>query len=321
MIVGGGRWGRVWAKVAAAARGSSDEIVLLTRNHSPQVIDWAAATPGLEGLVTVTDMEAALRAIGRPDVAIIASRPRDHVHDATEALDAGAHVLVEKPLSDDIAAARGLVCHAAKQRLRLGIGTEFSFLPVLHYLAGRLRVSDPQHENGEIGDIRILWSDPAHELRHGSQKRNHSEISLLEDLLPHMVSILKVLLPEATLRIDAAHMTATAGEMVLSDGTGRRCDFVCSKEAEQRLRLVQIDCKGAPVTLDFSAEPQIIFNGNKVVPLPPDVLGLDSTLRLELGAFHVAAQAPEAVSPLTGAVDLMLDLQEQLSIHCGRTTI
>lgn len=321
LIVGGGRWGRVWAKVAAAARGSCEEIAVLSRNHYHQVSDWAISTPDLNRLLIVTDMDSALRGIGKPDVTIIASRPIDHVDDATEALDAGSHVLVEKPISNDVAAARRLALHATKRKLRLGIGTEFAFLPALHFLARKLSQADPQKEIEAIGNIRILWSDPTHENRYGSQKRTHSEISLLEDILPHVVSILKVLLPEAAFKIAAAHNNATSGEMVLTDGTGRRFDCVCSKEAEHRLRLVQIDFKGALVTLDFGSEPPVIHDGARAIPLPPSVLALGSTLRLELGAFNMAAKSPEAVSPLIRAVDLMLDLQEQLSNSCRQAKI
>ncbi|MEL7000505.1 MAG: Gfo/Idh/MocA family oxidoreductase [Pseudomonadota bacterium] len=321
LIVGGGRWGRVWASVAARARGTSDGIALLSRHHAPDVAQWSASAPGLADLVACSDMACVVQAIGQPHIAIIASRPRNHVHDADEALDAGAHVLVEKPLSDDVAAGRGLVRHAMARDLRLGIGTEFAYLPTLHHFAWTVHSASLKDGPAEIGNIQILWSDPAQEVRHGSQKRAHSEINQLEDLLPHMVSILRVLLPGAVLEIDAAHVDARSGHMTLTDGTGRRYDCICSKQADQRERRVQIDMNGTCAALDFAAALPVITWGEQVIPVPQEFLALSSTLRLELGAFHLLAETPDPTSPLTEAVGSLLDLQDQLSIRCAQAAL
>ena len=260
-------------------------------------------------------MAGVVQAIGKPRIAIVASRPRDHVRDATGALDAGAHVLVEKPLSDDVAAGRGLVQHARNQRRVLGIGTEFAYLPALHHLSQRLSADD-----ASIGSIRMQWSDPAGEIRHGSQKREHTETGILEDLLPHMVSILRTLLPGAVLEVDAAQMNAGSGRMTLTDGTGRRCECFCSKQGNRRERLVQIDVGGTSVLLDFATAKPAITWGGQIIPVSQGFLALDSTLRLELGAFSLVTDDPRTASPLTDAVVPLLALQDQLASLCANVT-
>lgn len=319
LIVGGGRWGRVWAGVAAAARGGAHGVAILSRQHAPDVRQWAASASGLTGLVVCDELGCAVQAIGRPSIAIIASRPSCHVRDATEALAAGAHVLVEKPLSDDIAAGRALLRDAAARKRILGIGTEFAFLPALHHLAKAIGSTDPRDDMAGIADIRIEWSDPANEVRHGSPKRLHPEIGLLDDLLPHMFSILRVLLPEAALNIVSARVDASGeGRMVLTDGAGRRCECLCSNTAMQRKRMVHIAGAGRVATLDFgSARPLVTVQGQPVA-VPETLSALDSTLRLELGAFNLLVHSPDAVSPLTRGVAPLLDLHDQLSACLAR---
>jgi len=307
VIVGGGRWGRVWASVVANAAGSSRNIALVSRNHAMDVRQWLGHDPLLRDAHVFETIEDAMHAKTAPVVAIIASRPRDHVRDATQVLEAGGHVLIEKPIGPDTEEARRMLQYAADQALVAGVATEFSFLPALHFLAAELHGAGDQ-----IRSMDVDWRDPVGEIRHNGSKRNHSEMSILEDLLPHFVSIIRALVPDAALALDVKNETATAGKIGLTDGHDRYFCLHCDKAAGERTRSLKLVGNKARILLDFSGEdPKILWN-DKELPLPREWRLLNSTLRLELGAFLSAVETGAPQNPLVDAPDLLLRLQDAL---------
>ncbi|WOF73262.1 Gfo/Idh/MocA family oxidoreductase [Parvibaculaceae bacterium PLY_AMNH_Bact1] len=307
LIVGGGRWGRVWAGVAAAARGSGEGIAIVSRQHSDDLEQWRAQNPALKDVAISDCLPGGIDAIGQPNIAIIASRPRDHVRDSIATLNIGAHTLVEKPMSDTTDAARELLKLAESKERLIGVGTEFSYLTVLHYL-GQTSLED----DSKIGNIRILWADPLNESRHGAAKRSHPEIGLLEDILPHAYSLIRTLLPTASLRIVSANESETGNDMTLTDETNRKILVECTKTAEGRQRLLQIETDGPLLQLDFASAQPFVEQGTQKLQVPRDYLSLDSTLRLELGAFLLATENPSNPCPLVSAAAPLLDLQDEL---------
>ncbi len=69
-----------------------------------------------------------------------------HFEPAVEALDAGKHVLVEKPLSNDIHEARDLVAYADAKKLYLGCNLNHYFTPPADQAMGYMR-------DGKIGEV------------------------------------------------------------------------------------------------------------------------------------------------------------------------
>jgi predicted dehydrogenase len=74
------------------------------------------------------DLDALLRA-EKPDVVHITTPPGSHLPLAMKALDAGAHVYVEKPLTLRYADAKLLIEHAVRARKKLTIGYSYLFDP------------------------------------------------------------------------------------------------------------------------------------------------------------------------------------------------
>lgn len=307
LIVGGGRWGRVWASVAAMARGSGDGIAIISGKHASAVKRWCLEDPAHAGIAVSNNIKDAVELIGHPRIAIIASRPRDHVRDGMEALDAGANTLVEKPLSNNPADARLLLDHAASKQLVLGIATEFSFLPALHQAADLI-----QDKSLELTGARILWDDPKDELRYDDEKRIHSEISLLEDILPHAYSIFYALMPSISLKIDSMSEVADTASMTLIDEKGKIFDLVCNRDAPARKRIVQINLSGTLLEVDFAAGSPVIKRDGEKLSLRQDFIEYHSTLRLELGAFNFLVENPRTQSPLCDALSPLIELQDML---------
>ncbi len=91
--------------------------------------DAAAAALGVPGF---TDTAAMLREL-KPDLCSVATGGyeygSDHLIPTLQALDAGCHVLCEKPISNEIAHAEAMVARAREKRLCLGVDLNHRFTP------------------------------------------------------------------------------------------------------------------------------------------------------------------------------------------------
>lgn len=116
LIVGTGSIGR-----RHAANAVDRAEVLLHDRDPDRARDVAAAT----GATACDTLEAALAA--RPLAAIVATPHGDHAATAARLLAAGCHCLVEKPLTDRLAAAHDLVERAAAADRRLYVACNMRF--------------------------------------------------------------------------------------------------------------------------------------------------------------------------------------------------
>jgi predicted dehydrogenase len=106
-----------------------------------------------------------------PDVVHVTTPPASHVPLARQAIDAGAHVYVEKPFALSAAEARELLAHADEGGRRVTVGWSSFFDPPALDMRARIArgaVGDPVHVESAYGyDLRgpfgrALLSDGAH---------------------------------------------------------------------------------------------------------------------------------------------------------------
>lgn len=314
MIVGAGRWGRVWASVLASARQGGGGITLVARSNHRETREWAD-TIAPRGIGVAASVAAALCNDPRPQIAIVASRPADHVRDGLEALSAGLDVLVEKPIASDPSDAARLQDAATRGGRLLGVGTEFALLPAFHQIASLTRTQDATHLS-----VSLDWTDPAREVRHGARKAVHDEVATLDDLLPHALSVFRILRPGARFTV-ASGRSAPAGrggDFELRDQQGCSYRLACDAESHARTRLLRFEADGVRGTVDFAGDAAKIVVDGRTVELAPAAATLTSTLRLELGAFLAQAAGVIASSPLTSAIDEMIALHVALSTAVRR---
>jgi predicted dehydrogenase len=94
---------------------------------------------------TFADYRKMLRKAEMDGVMIVT--PHDqHFEQATAALDAGCHVLVEKPMVVSVEHARKLLKHAKSRERVLSVGLQGSFSPEFAYIRGLI-------ERGELGEV------------------------------------------------------------------------------------------------------------------------------------------------------------------------
>jgi predicted dehydrogenase len=173
-------------------------------------------------LVCDLDVERARRALGRystvavagsleqvlddPEVeAVAVATPAwTHAEVALAALDAGKHVLVEKPLAASVADGRKLVEAAAARSLTLMCDHTYCYTPAVRRIRELVQA-------GELGEIQ--WVDSVR-INLGLVQR---DVDVLWDLAPHDLSILEFVLPEGR------EPLAVAAHGADPIGSGRSC--------------------------------------------------------------------------------------------------
>jgi len=124
------------------------------------------------------------------DAVVVASPIHTHYALVREALLAGKHVLVEKPLATSSAEAAELITLARRRQRVLMVGHTFVYNPAVQELARLVRA-------GELG--RIYYGDAAR-LNLGQFQRH---ANVLWDLAPHDISILVHVLDQHPVRVSA----------------------------------------------------------------------------------------------------------------------
>lgn len=109
---------------------------------------------------------------------VIATPARSHYRLAMDALIAGKHVLVEKPLATSIEEVEEIDALAQKKRLVVMAGHTFIYNAAVRYLKKLI-------DSGELGDIRYIYSQ---RLNLG---RIRSDVDALWNFAPHDISIIQ----------------------------------------------------------------------------------------------------------------------------------
>ena len=119
-VVGGGRWGLVICSVLQRLLPQSFPIWLVSRRLSSERV------PGGVRRIFNTDELPNPEGTG---AAVVATAPHDHAESAGRLLSAGWYVLVEKPLTLDLASGLALVDQAVRLKRQLWVGLVYLSLP------------------------------------------------------------------------------------------------------------------------------------------------------------------------------------------------
>jgi len=124
------------------------------------------------------------------DAVLIATPVNTHYPLAKDALQAGKHVLVEKPITSDSTQAQELVDLAAARGLTLMVGHTFEFNPAVEAVREVI-------QSGELGEIYYLNSTRV------NLGLLQPDINVMWDLAPHDLSILRFILDSNPIRVSA----------------------------------------------------------------------------------------------------------------------
>lgn len=305
LVVGGGRWADVWCRVIAGAAPDA-EIHQVSPSLSLRVGPPAAGPAVVAGpparLVWPT-VTSALAGLGREPagsaVAVVANAPDDHADAARTLLAAGVPTLVEKPFALHHAEAAELADLSAARAVPLLVDHELLLAAYLHQIH-RL-VSD---SGGGAELIEVEWCDVERELRHGVVKTPDPTVSVVADLLPHVLSAARVVVGAGRLELVAAASC--------DGGVSARVDVRCGgvpvvvnldRRSSAARRRLAVRTAGGRIELDFTGEPGVITVDGR--PVAADGRW-DREPRPLTAAFHhlVAAADVGARSPLDAAANL-----------------
>jgi predicted dehydrogenase len=172
-LVGCGYWGSKHARVLYSMEHVADLVLVDSREDRLQSL--------ARSYKTVRCCPTLRAALPHVDAVVVASPPSTHVPIALAAIQAGKHVLVEKPLAPTSTGARTLVAAAAEQGVVLMVGHTFEYNPAVRKLRDLV-------QSGELGDLYYLDSA---RLNLGLYQ---NDVNVIFDLGPHDVSIINYVL-------------------------------------------------------------------------------------------------------------------------------
>jgi predicted dehydrogenase len=183
-VVGYGYWGPNLAR--NVAERPDLELVALCEPDAGRGDAFNRKHPG----VPVVSQMDELLAMPEIEAVLVATPPRTHHALVRQALEAGRHVLVEKPLATTAADARDLVHIAEVENRVLMPGHTFVYSPAVNTIRRLIR-------DGVLGEVYFITSS---RMNLGKYQRD----GVICDLAPHDLSILMHWLDEPVVQVSAS---------------------------------------------------------------------------------------------------------------------
>ncbi len=228
------------------------------------------------------------RIVNDPDIdaVVIATPVHTHFALAEQALRAGKHTFVEKPLADSSDAADRLVELAAKNDCVLMCGHTFIYSPPVRIVKQLL-------SRGKLGDIFFISSS---RVNLGLHQR---DVSVVWDLAPHDFSILLYWLGELPISVRAVGRDSIVKgiadvafvTMSFASGVIVNCEFSWLAPSKLR-RTVVVGSEKMVIYDDGTAEPVRVFDRG-VVYRDPETFG----------EYHLSYRSGDILSPKIDAYE------------------
>ncbi|MBS1261779.1 MAG: scyllo-inositol 2-dehydrogenase (NAD(+)) [Calditrichaeota bacterium] len=309
-VIGVGRLGGYHAQKYAACPGA--ELVGVYDADGSR----AEAVARECGCRVYSEIDALLAAV---DAVSVAVPTRLHHEIGVRALDAGRHVLIEKPIASSSAQARELVQWARRGTLVLQVGHIERFNPAVTALRGI--------------DVRPKFVE-AHRL--APYNPRGADVSVIHDLMIHDLDVLLHWMGHEIERVDAYGVPLVTKEVDICNAhirfAGNKvANLTASRISKKKMRKFRMFQEDAYISVDFEKRRAEVYR--RVPPGTPKALPIpgadDSSLRVlikrtrakknedalqrEVDAFvtAVAANAP----PLVGGVEatVALELAEEIA--------
>lgn len=233
------------------------------------------------------------------DAICIATPVFSHAPLARQALRAGKHVFVEKPLADSTADADELIELAHEERLVLMCGHTFLYSPPVQYVGEQIR-------SGQLGDIYFVT---ASRVNLGLHQR---DVSVIWDLAPHDFSILLSWFDERPTSVRASGRDSIVKGVYdvafiqLEFPSGLVANVEVSWLAPSKLRRTAIVGSERMVLYEDGArEPVRIFDSGVVYQDPET-----------FGEYHLSYRSGDIVSPRIAAYEPLAAQMQDFAGFC-----
>lgn len=192
--VGLGGWGSSWAEHVVAQNKDVETTAWVEIDTLS--LEAARQRLGLPEERCFTSLEAALKAVPAAAVLVTASLP-GHVPSARTALEAGKHVLMEKPFAPSMQEAKELVELAAAQQRTLMISQNYRYMPAARAAAQLIE----QQAIGQVGTIALDFRRYDNALPFESHRHYSIWEPLLVDMSIHHFDLLRMVLQQEPVQV------------------------------------------------------------------------------------------------------------------------
>ncbi len=264
-VVGVGAIGRNHARIMAGLENAAFTAIYDANREAAEAL---AAEYGTRAVGSLDELIAVV------DAATVATPTVTHREIGSGLLEAGKHVLIEKPIADTLEDAAALVDLALARNLVLQVGHIERFNPVMGMLEERLTAP------------RFIES---HRL---SPFPNRSiDIGVVLDLMIHDLEIILHLVRDEIVSIDAVGVPVLTRREDIANARirfagGCVANVTASRISPERLRKIRVFQGDSYLSLDYQAQTGELFRKEGLQIVREDVVvEKDEPLKLELAAF------------------------------------
>lgn len=274
-VIGVGHLGKHHARIVAGLPDAT--LVAVVDTNRPRAEEIAAA----HGTTALTD---ASELLGRVDAVSIAAPTERHLDLALPFLEAGVHVLVEKPMARSLEEADRMIHAAERAGVRLAVGHTERFNPAVD--AARPFLTDPR-----FIEVHRLGTFPERSL----------DIDVVFDLMIHDLDVVLSLVPSEVESIEAVGVPVLTGRVDIANArirfaNGCIANITASRISRDRVRKIRFFQPAAYVSIDYGAQKTEMYRLVKGSGPMPSIQGGDvpvtneEPLKRELADFVAAVR-------------------------------
>jgi predicted dehydrogenase len=300
-VVGVGAIGKNHARILAEIAAQSGGAVVFSAIYDADTAR-ASELAAQYGTQAVTDLAEFTQ---RVDAATVAVPTVYHRSTAEPLMQAGVHVLIEKPISESYDEAQAMIALAQQKNVILQVGHIERFNPVLLQLEQRM--SHPR-----FIEVHRLSPFPNRSM----------DIGVVLDVMIHDIEIILHLVKSPLVQVDAVGINVlTQREDIanarLKFADGCIANLTASRISPEKMRKIRVFQEDCYLSLDYQEQSGWIYrkDGMQIVREAVEV-EKDEPLKLELAAFVDCARLGKrpAVSGQEGAeaVRIALEITDQI---------
>ena len=237
-VIGTGHIGRLHARILNEVAAGEFSCVYDTN------LEAAREVARMHGVVACATMGEFLNLV---DAATVATPTPFHFTIGKQLLEAGKHVLIEKPITETTADAHALVDLARKQRLSLQVGHVERFNPVLSALESRL------HQPRFIESHRL-----------SPYPNRSTDIGVVLDLMIHDIEIILHLVRSPLVSMDAVGVPVLSHSEDIANArlrfeNGCVANLTVSRVSPERMRKIRVFQEDCYLSLDYMRQEGFVY--------------------------------------------------------------
>ncbi len=272
-IIGTGALGSIHAKIYTSLKNV--ELVGICDTDTKRLAQVSKEL-NVEGFKDYSEL------IGKIDAASIAVPTKAHYSVSKELLNAGVHLLIEKPITQTVREADELLNIAKRKRLTLAVGHVERFNAAIEAI---LKIK---------GDIKFV---ECHRL--GPFSPRVKDVGVVLDLMIHDIDILLWLIKSPIKRIDAVGVNVLTDHEDIANArivfeNGAVCNITASRITANAVRKIRMFQTNAYISLDYIKQDAIIYKRKfgKIIPRQIDIKK-EKPLQKEIASFLECVRSGE----------------------------